>query len=135
MKSKQTLKWKYSREEIVKMYCSETIGWEINQDGKFPEDLLAKSTPKKKSKEIKEEDKKECHCGKNGHALNSINCPIHGKSPSLLNDIETIEELNLPSEMEITSTEAVYCLEYFLKKVIKNQRIHTEILNLLIKNK
>jgi len=21
----------------------------------------------------------ECHCGKDGHALNSINCPVHGK--------------------------------------------------------
>lgn len=21
----------------------------------------------------------KCHCGKNGHALNSINCPVHGK--------------------------------------------------------
>lgn len=21
---------------------------------------------------------KECHCGKDGHALNSINCPVHG---------------------------------------------------------
>jgi hypothetical protein len=20
----------------------------------------------------------ECHCGKDGHALNSINCPVHG---------------------------------------------------------
>lgn len=20
---------------------------------------------------------KKCHCGKNGHALNSINCPVH----------------------------------------------------------
>jgi hypothetical protein len=134
--------WKYSREsldnsmDLIISHLPNYTEKELKQDlSNFKKDILVKSTPKKKSKEIKEEDKKECHCGKNGHALNSINCPIHGKSPSLLNDIETIEELNLPSEMEITSTEAVYCLEYFLKKVIKNQRIHTEILNLLIKNK
>lgn len=23
--------------------------------------------------------KPTCHCGKNGHALNSINCPVHGR--------------------------------------------------------
>lgn len=22
--------------------------------------------------------KAECHCGKDGHALNSVNCPVHG---------------------------------------------------------
>lgn len=21
----------------------------------------------------------DCHCGKDGHALNSVNCPVHGK--------------------------------------------------------
>lgn len=23
----------------------------------------------------------ECHCGKDGHALGSINCPVHGYGP------------------------------------------------------
>lgn len=27
-----------------------------------------------------EEEMKKCHCGKNGHALNSVNCPVHGAS-------------------------------------------------------
>ena len=123
MKSKQTLKWKYSRGDLA---CAVSHG--IKDKNQFIEDILAKSTPKKKSKEIKQEDKKECHCGKNGHALNSINCPIHGKSPSLLNDIETIEELN----------KRIYFGDFkdfaqILNKLIKNQRIHTQILNLLIK--
>jgi hypothetical protein len=24
-----------------------------------------------------------CHCGKHGHALNSVNCPIHGNALKL----------------------------------------------------
>lgn len=36
---------------------------------------MNKSTP---SSTIQEIEKVGCHCGKDGHALNSINCPIHG---------------------------------------------------------
>lgn len=27
---------------------------------------------------MSEKDDKGCHCGKDGHALNSVNCPVHG---------------------------------------------------------
>lgn len=33
----------------------------------------------------------ECHCGNDGHALNSINCPVHGGAKSM--DPETIQTL------------------------------------------
>lgn len=33
--------------------------------------------------------KTECHCGKDGHALNSINCPVHGHKSGVL----TMEEM------------------------------------------
>lgn len=28
-----------------------------------------------------ESKRNKCHCGKNGHPFNSINCPVHGKKP------------------------------------------------------
>jgi hypothetical protein len=31
----------------------------------------------------------ECHCGKRGHALNSVNCPVHGSRRA-----ESISKLN-----------------------------------------
>jgi hypothetical protein len=27
--------------------------------------------------------KAECHCGKDGHALGSVNCPVHGDKPRI----------------------------------------------------
>jgi len=35
-------------------------------------------------KDLKSEMKEECHCGKNGHALNSINCPVHNPKKEAL---------------------------------------------------
>lgn len=32
--------------------------------------------------ETKTPEGQKCHCGKDGHALNSINCPVHGTTPS-----------------------------------------------------
>lgn len=29
----------------------------------------------------------ECHCGKEGHALNSVNCPVHGAHQHTLQDL------------------------------------------------
>ena len=50
-KTKKVKKYKYSREEIIKMYCSCDI-WEINQNGKFIDDLLA-TQPKPVKEECK----------------------------------------------------------------------------------
>lgn len=30
------------------------------------------------AREYEELQRKVCHCGKDGHALNSVNCPVHG---------------------------------------------------------
>ena len=29
----------------------------------------------------------ECHCGKDGHALGSINCPIHGRPQAAIDNL------------------------------------------------
>lgn len=129
--------WEYSREEIAKE-LDRWVGVDINV---IKEQLLAKqSTTKKKSKEIKQEDKKEWKpvpykctgCGyladKTGLCDSDSGCNYKNKlSPSLLNDIETIEEIPL-DDGDCRVRDIVNLL-------IKNDRIHTQILNLLIKNK
>ena len=63
-------------EEILDILCDEITSVTIKNNN----DLLAQK-----------EDRKECNCGKNGHALNSINCPVHGYT-AILNK-KTIEEI------------------------------------------
>jgi len=33
----------------------------------------------------------ECHCGKNGHALNSINCPVHSPSKPRIEPLTKVD--------------------------------------------
>jgi hypothetical protein len=47
-----------------------------------------------------------CHCGKDGHALNSTNCPVHGKSSreakmkAALESIAGWDKINIQAEYE-----------------------------------
>lgn len=105
----------------------------------FSKEELQLITPKKKSKEVKQEYKKE-------HLVHSCNdkcdgylcpCDCH-KSPSLLNELETIEEIEgMAIQTDGIQPEQVSNNDYFadlIGKLIKNQRILTEVIkSLLIK--
>jgi hypothetical protein len=34
-----------------------------------------------------EDHMSECHCGKDGHALSSINCPVHGRPQAAIDSL------------------------------------------------
>ena len=43
----------------------------------------------------------ECHCGKDGHALHSVNCPIHGKKKSKYRSVKTeVDGITFASKRE-----------------------------------
>lgn len=47
-----------------------------------------------------------CHCGKDGHALGSVNCPVHGK-PKDWQEIENKKELLLAAKVMSTLPEVI----------------------------
>lgn len=65
-------------------------GWRVyDRNGNTYWDKDPKEAVRQLLKTLEVEVKDECHCGKNGHALNSINCPVHGTS-SLPEPLEMI---------------------------------------------
>ncbi len=46
---------------------------------------------------------KECHCGKNGHAINSINCDIHGKT-ALQQFADWLQDVPKDTTIQITKS-------------------------------
>jgi hypothetical protein len=105
---KEVKKWKYSREQVelwMGAYESYFPPQIRESYKKLRENLLAKSTPKKKSKEI---------------------------TPSLLNDIETIEEIREDGLSEYVSH---LSFASSINLLIKNQRILTEILKEVMEDK
>jgi hypothetical protein len=137
---KEVKKWKYSREEIIEkmhtVFDAEFPQWVTNFSRQY---ILAKSTPKKKSKQQnnplnkqyigaggatwgKQEDKKWCNC-------KMCKSKSWYKSPSLLNDIETIEEIKRPiAEYKEKCLGRTISINGKINQLIKNQRILTEIL-------
>lgn len=127
--TKKKSNWKYSREEIIKMIKEKIfLGYNERKVIKWLKETNSKSTPKKKSKEIKQEDKKECLTGISKHKLQEaeLNVKFSKPTPSLLNDIETIEEIEeYCNRGEVSTT---------INMLIKNKRILTGIIkSLLIK--
>jgi len=155
-------KFKYSRKELYKKYRLGYI-YQTDLTTKLSEDLLAtkqeykqcqhKDTYDEKGVEycndcgdrvIKQEDKKEekKNCG-NWYETDDRNT----FSPSLLNDIETIEEVEIPDNLlnvvpfgaqQTTAREFCNWIEEITKgfnTYTKNQRILTEIIKSLMEDK
>lgn len=54
----------------------------VNPPGRFPANLIHDGSVEVLSLFPNSDSNVLCHCGKNGHAINSINCPKHGKDNS-----------------------------------------------------
>ena len=59
----------------------------------------------------------KCHCGKNGHALNSINCPVHG-SASQDARMERIEEAIKKLDKVVKINALPYKLETGINEIL-----------------
>lgn len=122
---KEVKKWKYSREQVelwmgaYESYFPKQIRESYK---KLREQLLAKQP---------QEEKKECGCGY--HEVCDVCQKVTGnekdKSPSLLNDIETIEELDTDRDWDVDDVGVK------VNEIIKNQRILTEILKEVMEGK
>jgi len=40
----------------------------------------------------RQHDPISCHCGKDGHALNSVNCPVHGRPQAAIDNLANHQE-------------------------------------------
>jgi hypothetical protein len=67
----------YGQEEDLVFVCIQQDGEHLGEIWSWPNQKVRADSNVTMGRRLPK-DQNDCHCGKDGHALNSINCPVHG---------------------------------------------------------
>jgi len=95
------------------------------------DDFGAHSWSNRKMAEMLTDRMKNCHCGKEGHATNSINCPVHGYEEIPRDICKPVlpEKLEVPGYIEYRTKEQGEMITVFMPLIIQLIEKHNELID------